>query len=341
MKLLLGPSIAEKIKDVLADASDERVAVVAFVGRNPLRWLPDKPEGTHIYCWPHPGATNPDGIRQLIKAGVHVHLVPNMHAKVYWSRTGGAVVGSANLSHNGLGDAGLFEAGVYLAPGIIDIEEVLQSLRPSAISQDTNKQAFDKALAVLDREHNAYCARNPSTASFATTASRSKPTFGEWLASTGRKDWQINYWTYEMDRAPNDLNTVVGEGQPEFECENWCAEDIEDRLSCNIPTLEIRLSSKTFKRWQSTKPKWWMPTTSYTSTDRAFKDMPFIWACREKIPAGVEVPFNNEEPAFLRALDRAIEGAGEAFLNAKGPVSRSFVEILAKNYRDYRSELDE
>ena len=74
MKLLVGHTIAQAIRDVLRDPDDDRIVVVVFVGRNPLAWIPQA-QGLRLYCWTLAGATHPDGIRALLAAGADVHLV--------------------------------------------------------------------------------------------------------------------------------------------------------------------------------------------------------------------------------------------------------------------------
>lgn len=150
MQLLTGDEIAPAVYEVLNNADDERIVAVAFVGSNPLPWI-SAPKGLQLYCWPRPGATHPDGIRALLRAGVQVYFVPRLHAKIYWSRQNGAVLGSANLSHSALGDDGLHEAAVRLSVGELDIDKVLDQFREQAISC-ADRTRFQPALAELDVE---------------------------------------------------------------------------------------------------------------------------------------------------------------------------------------------
>ena len=85
-------SIRAAVKHLLSDSDDERVVAVAYVGADALSFLP-APKGLTVYCWAQAGGTNPYAIEELIRAGVEVRFVRRLHAKVYWSRNRGALIG--------------------------------------------------------------------------------------------------------------------------------------------------------------------------------------------------------------------------------------------------------
>lgn len=112
--------IRNAVSEVLGDVASARYAIVAFVGRDPLRWITE-PRGLQVYCWPRAGGTNPDGIDALVNAGATVHFKESLHSKVYHSDTRGTVLGSANLSDNALGTGRLTETVIYLPPGAFSL----------------------------------------------------------------------------------------------------------------------------------------------------------------------------------------------------------------------------
>lgn len=104
MKLLTGPEIQKAIKE----CAPKRIAV-AFVGADWVDYIPA--DGLkQIIIWPSPG-TSPRGFKQLVdKLGWdNVFLLDHLHAKIYLGESS-AVIGSANLSRNGLGPGGNIEA---------------------------------------------------------------------------------------------------------------------------------------------------------------------------------------------------------------------------------------
>jgi len=110
MKLL---TKAGSIKDAIEDLKPTHIAT-AYVGLGWETYI-EKEALQSIVLSPTFGS-NAIAIKQLVRhLGIdNVHLLENLHAKFYWTQRK-AVLGSANLSDNGLqGDGGLIEAGVAL-----------------------------------------------------------------------------------------------------------------------------------------------------------------------------------------------------------------------------------
>jgi hypothetical protein len=345
MQTLFTPdAFTSAISEVLSDSHGARVVFVAYVGRYPLQWLPKNLKGIQLYCWPQAGATHPDGIDALIGAGVEVHFVERLHAKIYWSEHGGAVVGSANLSQNGL-EGGLLEAGVRLDPGVFNLDAALGSLTKGAIAPSS--KAFGERLEKLRREHISYCQRNPDTV---TDRPRKKatplPSFGGWLASPQRKMWQVNYWTEEVDW-PKD--TIAKTGRLPLEdvdpldlYEHFTSDSNPHKLHSGVPTLEFGADKDEWKlnRKRDKAPFWWYPeedeSLKFETTDKRFKKHPYVWVCRKKVPSGAEAPFNATEDTFLEALDATVRVLGdkiERLSGPMGPASDEFIDVLTRNYR--------
>ena len=119
--------IKEKLQ-FLFNSNCRKVAVVAFVGSNAIEYLPNKDNLT-IYCWPHPGVTSPNGIRQLLQKGVKIFFSDNMHKKIYWAQGRGTIIASANLTDNALSGDVLQESGVFISSNDFDIDKEISNLK--------------------------------------------------------------------------------------------------------------------------------------------------------------------------------------------------------------------
>jgi hypothetical protein len=155
-----------------------RLAVTAFVGSGAESYLPN-PRGLTLVCWPKAGATNPQMLRKLMKAGIEVRFADRLHMKIYWAEGRGCVLTSANLSTNALGSGNLREVGVLLGPHQLDIDRILRSLDA--------RPANDKEMKQLDRAHALYVARNEMR------AGRAQNTFAQWLKMPMRPPWKLGW----------------------------------------------------------------------------------------------------------------------------------------------------
>lgn len=114
----------------LIDSSERVDVAVAFWGEgsDALLALPgNKP--VRVVCNLSSGGTNPEPIAQLLRQGVNVRQLDDLHAKVVLG-TDAALVGSANFSTNGLQlegpeVAGWSEAGLMTTTGA-DLREIAQ-----------------------------------------------------------------------------------------------------------------------------------------------------------------------------------------------------------------------
>lgn len=141
---------SEEIKNKLTElfsVKGEKFAVVGFVGRNALDYLPSNISELSVVCWPKAGGTNPDGIRRLMDKGIKVYFCDRLHHKVYWTKNVGLIIGSANFSDNALGDSGLHEFGVYCDDNTFDIKKILDTLDYKLVTQE--------AISNLDIKHTA------------------------------------------------------------------------------------------------------------------------------------------------------------------------------------------
>lgn len=176
--LYTSTQVRREIKRLFTESKGRRVVISAFVGGDAHVYLP-RPEGIELICWPKAGGTNPDAIRDLIARGVKVFFADAVHMKIYWTSDKGAIVTSANLSTNALGEGGLKEVGVSLPKGRIEINRIIKSLSIS--------EASKAELLKLDKEHKAAWKKNPSH--FAKTSS--PISFDKWHESEARSVWKL------------------------------------------------------------------------------------------------------------------------------------------------------
>jgi hypothetical protein len=136
--------------------SDRRVVLVAYIGQDYAKYLPD-PRDIEVICSPTPGATSVRAVTELQKAGARIKFSDQLHMKVYWSAERGCLITSANLSTNALGIKGLKEAGVLLDATAVNIDQLLREAQPYKVTDPRLKQLkeeedkFKRAMAAVGR----------------------------------------------------------------------------------------------------------------------------------------------------------------------------------------------
>jgi hypothetical protein len=101
--------------------------------------------------------------------------------KVYWSRQRGAVITSANASASALGVSGLKEAGIWLPPGMLDIDRLLKYARPRKLT--------GRELRTLDVQTRRFVKRVGGT----YVSKQAAPEFLQWYKSPHRAVWKLNW----------------------------------------------------------------------------------------------------------------------------------------------------
>jgi hypothetical protein len=307
--------IRNAVNDVLSDAKSTRFAIVAFVGRDPLRWLPT-PKDLQVYCWPRAGGTNPDGIDALVNAGVTVHFKESLHSKVYHCESRGTVLGSANLSENALGTGRLIETAIRLPPGVFSVSQQMELLGGSVAS---GSQAFNDMMEKLRIEHVAYYQRNPDKKkSTRRRYGNGLITFGEWaeLNENNRAPWQLGLWSGQYDPPQDVVEEFQEAGGKQFS--NWRAHD------CRYLT----------KTWgiQKKGAFWWYPEVYSPTKDTRWAENSNVWFANINVPSGVSVPFDCKEGRFLNALDEAIKEYADETEYLEGRVKGKFLRLLLDKY---------
>jgi len=181
MILYRSADVRNKIIDIFETSSSRRVAIAAFVGDGAGTYIPN-PKGLQVVCWPKAGGTNPDAVRRLIENGARVYFCDSLHMKVYWTSDKGAVITSANLSQNALGSGNLREVGIWLEPGQVDIDRILNSMNYWKVSA--------RDLRELDIAHREYHVRNKLGHRESQILA-----FPEWYDSAHRTEWRLYWWS--------------------------------------------------------------------------------------------------------------------------------------------------
>ena len=204
------PEIRQHVASVLGTPG-RRVALVAYVGRRPLELVGSAP-GLEVVCWPAPGCTSGEGVRELLNAGAKVSFSPGMHRKVYWSKAGGAIVGSANLTHAALGPNGNTEACVYFPnSSSVPIEALLGDIAVDSKSVDERLEELDAA----DEPADGYGAPRQRA-----------PAFADWCAQWKAHDkggpmparWKLGMWDEQREFAKSAVRIAklrYGARQPD------------------------------------------------------------------------------------------------------------------------------
>jgi hypothetical protein len=181
MILYRSADVRNKIIGIFETSKSRRVAIVAFVGDGAETYIPN-PKRVEVVCWPKAGGTNPEALRRLIEKGARVYFCDSLHMKVYWTRDRGAVITSANLSQNALGSGNLREVGIWLEPGQLDIDRILNSLN--------YRHVTTRDLHELDTAHREYHVRNK-----VGRGERRNVPFPQWYDSAHRADWRLYWWS--------------------------------------------------------------------------------------------------------------------------------------------------
>lgn len=185
--LTTNKQILAAVRSVLSDANARRVVISGFIGAGAEDLIPN-PKGVEIYCWDREGGTNPEAIGALLRKGAKVFFVSNLHAKVYWASGRGCVIGSANLSKNGLGNAGLWEVAVQMPARSFSMTSYLKALKAKPVTGEV--------LDAFELRCRLYRGRNAikdicDSVKKRKVASYPVLNFAGWMESEIRTDWRL------------------------------------------------------------------------------------------------------------------------------------------------------
>lgn len=187
--LLVGHAVGDAVRALFTPATRDRrrVILVAFVGNHPMSFLDDV-QGAEIICWPKGDSTRARGVRELIKSKANVRFADRLHMKVYWVEGARAIIGSANLSKNGL-DQGLDEAAVSVPASDVDIDGLLKGIG--------SREVKEGELKNLERENRR------------ADKARRRLTFQEWLASGNKSSFKLGWFDAEAEEDPPAVKAAV------------------------------------------------------------------------------------------------------------------------------------
>lgn len=187
--VLVGDAVGNAVRSLFTPATRgrRRVVLVAFVGDDPMS-LVDDVEGATIICWPKGDSTRARGVQALQKAKAKVRFADRLHMKVYWVEGVGAVIGSANMSKNGLGQ-GLDEAAVLVPASSVDIDAVLNGI--------ASREVTEGELKNLERENRR------------ADKARRRASFLEWLASGNKVRFKLGWFDAEAEDDPPAVQAAV------------------------------------------------------------------------------------------------------------------------------------
>jgi len=192
----------------LFSSSKQKYAVVAFIGKNAIEYLPSNINNTTVVCWPKAGGTNPEGIRRLINVGVTVKFCDYLHSKIFWCESKGLIVSSSNLSDNALGDSGLIEFAVRINDPNYDFySKVLNPINEKL------RDVSDEELNKLDIENNQFNRHN----NIKLSDNLKLKNYSEWYKSKHRQNWKI-IWYSEPSEADEIMKSEVFE---KFSVTKW------------------------------------------------------------------------------------------------------------------------
>lgn len=235
--LIGNAAIREAIQTIMRPRDARKVVVVAFVGTGATSYiLGSARQATRlqVICWDKEGCTSPEEIRLLRQRGAAVRFAQNLHMKLYWAQGHGAVIGSANLSNNGLGDGGLHELAVRVDPHDVDIRAILGGI--------DSRPVTDVLLDDLFRRTADYRRRNNGSDVF-DRARQPQITFDTWLLSR-RPSWK--FFAYREYYEEDPVALVQNEALVFRDCEDfwsgpsWHTTPSEWLLHVDINNWDIR-----------------------------------------------------------------------------------------------------
>jgi hypothetical protein len=292
----------------------EKWVVVGYVGRNGYEQLENRVSNLSVVCWPLAGATHPDGIRKLIRAGIKVYFCAGLHSKVYWAKDRGLIVCSANLSQNGLASIRQHEFGVYIDDRGYDIQNILSGL--------PYRKVTPAALHLLDSQH----ASLPMKAADSDEKQSTSPTFLEYLVEPMRRKWKITSWdTLRKNDKQIKADANAQYGVTSVENDN---DDEEEILGRGDFVYQVKVNKDGYI--DEVRESCWLRVEMLSKQDGIQVAVQIY-----PLKAGTPPPFKVD-----LKFRRAFKGVFNEYDNwrsvcdRKGYAKGTFIEHLARKYRD-------
>ncbi len=310
--------INKSIRIVLEKKSDNRIIAVAYVGNNAISYLPN-PRDIKLYCSTDIPGTNPSSLRTLKNNGVKIHAVKNLHSKIYWSKSGGAVICSANLSNNGLSVHGNHEVGVLLPKDSFDVQSYVSMLQ----STEINYSDIDQ----LEKKYNLYMLKNKRAASKGKVKLQR---FQDWEEKSGAK-WKLYAWS-EEGKLPRDVESELTARHPTRNYYDFMQTSLTNAYGIGGWVLNVKEVWKSSKLIKITDLSWLVPEIKIKSLQKNSIEYPFYWIQMSKtLPANK--PFDICAKGFKRAFEKSyieLTNREEDIILKNNKPSKKFINLLHK-----------
>ncbi|MFK7826244.1 MAG: phospholipase D family protein [Oligoflexales bacterium] len=303
--------VRKKIKELFSKSNKNRrrVIIVAYVGGESRHFLPYR-KGIELYCWPQAGGTNPDEINRLIADGMKVKFVDRLHIKLYWVKGVGAIITSANLSNNALGESSLSECGVF----DISIKEAqIQKMISRLSSRDVTPGELNK----LRIKHNKFYRAYPKKP-YEGASDKEKTSYLEWKKfGYTQAPWYLGYWCEPVqpceeaeveatERGVKSIHDFINLSTDSNWESKWfltfkCTEDMKLHKQPEMSWLQV---DKTFKVSKSSK------NLSKGSFEEGY---PYQAVQFKKLSPYCIPPFDCGSKEFVEAFRSAIEELGDEY----------------------------
>lgn len=312
--------IAEEIRRILDDEG-ERIITVAYIGNNALDYLPN-PDKLVIYCSTDIPGTNPFSLRELKNAGVVLREVSNLHSKVYWSASNGVVIGSANLSNNGLSESGNHEVSVSLPSKSFDMKAYVKGLHSTPI--------HFKKIETLEKKYNLYVSKNKIRTAGVV---RKRTSYFDWHNTKGPA-WRIYVWSEEGD-LPRDVKSTLNGDHPGLEYYDFMHTQKDGAYELGGFVLNVK------ENWIGNELKsvsdysWFIPEIKIRSVQRNASNFPYYWISLSGNNPH-HVPFNVKQKAFQKSFNECYMDyakRGKSVVNSKNIANSRFLADVAKSMK--------
>ncbi|RZB34650.1 MAG: hypothetical protein SRB1_00418 [Desulfobacteraceae bacterium Eth-SRB1] len=307
--------IKKSIHEVLNKNSD-RIIAVAYVGDNAIDYLPN-PKNINLYCSTSIPGANPSSLRKLKKEGVEIYEVKKLHSKIYWSKSGGVVICSANLSNNGLSKYGNHEIGVLLPKDSFDVQSYVSNLNSTQINYSDIDQ--------LDKKYNLYTLKNKQTSKNRKAKSQR---FQEWDEESGSK-WKIYPWS-EVGDLPRDVKSELNIKQPEAGYYDFMQTEKSNAYEIGEWVLNIKEVWEKDQLIKIEELSWLVPEIRIKSQQKNSNEYPFYWIQLNKnIP--INQPFDIYAKGFKKAFKMSyieLTNKNEAVTLKNNKYSKNFIKLL-------------
>ena len=214
--------------------------------------------------------------------------------KLYWSRKRGAVLGSANLSKNALGNSSQFELAVYFPLKTIDIKRLTRRFVAAPID--------DLMIDKFEKKYNLYHLRNQDEYPQYLPNKSQVPSYLKWRELRRKsKETQFRlYWWWEVDNPPRDALQVVKRETGSEEYHNFMNSWSKNNYKQGEWVLAFRALEDENIDLRRLRLEWFIPQVYARTKNKRWSGVNHIWfQIGKQLPA---VPFNLEDPFLKQAL---------------------------------------